>query len=67
LKRLIAHRIIDILESPPVREAWIETLHPVGLLTDIESPPVREAWIETGRIEPRRRCRHVASRAGGVD
>ena len=36
------------LESPPAREAWIETLtRPLIHTVWTRSPPAREAWIET--------------------
>ena len=50
-------------ESPPAREAWIETTSKPWIINDPRSPPAREAWIETLHAWWKIAIYQVASRA----
>ena len=56
-----------VIQSPPVREAWIEILGIDKEAAAKASPPVREAWIEIAINNALAESDTVASREGGVD
>ena len=67
MKPIVVALATEVLESPPARGAWIETINDHHCHRLTRSPPARGAWIETPFAKLADAAQYVAPRAGGVD